>query len=193
MQTESYVASCQGHPHHHRPPWPLPSFCSHPVGDLRVLTSSQDKGQELRRTVQSAAAPMELGLLQNAEEVRAAHGRDRAGWQAELGWASRWLIDSARIQDQFRQRSVFRAGYMPGGRSRGSRSQPQKDVGRNRCPRPHTEAREETSVQEGQAEAARLGSRAQHRLHAGGPALGSQRAASPRLRSCYHCYLVRYP
>lgn len=99
---------------------------------------------------------MELGMLQNTEEVRAARGRDIAVWQAEQGWASRWLIDSARIQDQLRQWSVFRAGCVPGGRSRGSRSQPQKEVGRHRCPQPHTEAREEPSVQEEQAECSLL-------------------------------------
>ena len=148
-----------------------------------MVTSSQDKGQELRRTLHTATTPMELGILQNAEEVRAAHGRDRAVWQAELGWASRWLIDSARIQDQLRQRSVFRTGYVPGGRSRGSRSQPQKEVGRNRCPQPHTDAREEPSVKRNKQTVVpycvRLGGIAGHQCHAGSPALCSHRASRP--------------
>lgn len=117
-----------------------------------MVTSLQDKGQELRRALQTATAPMELGMLQRVEEVGAAHGRDREVWQAELGWDSRWLIDSEKIQDQLRQWSVFRDGFMPGGKSRGSRSQPQKEAGRNRCPRPHTDAREAPCVQEEQAE-----------------------------------------
>lgn len=180
MQTEKLCCQLPGASRSSQAPMAIALLLQSPCGGSQSADQLTGQGAGAKENcAECGRPPMELGLLQNAEEVRAAHGRDRAGWQAELGWASRWLIDSARIQDQFRQRSVFRAGYMTGGRSRGSRSQPQKDIGRNRCPRPHTEAPEETSVQEGQAEAARLGSRAQPRFHAGGPALGSQRAARP--------------
>lgn len=122
-------------------------------------------------------------MLQRTEEARAAHGRDRAVWQAELGWDSRWLMRSERIQGQARQRSVFGAGYMPGGRGRSSRSQPKrKSAGTDVFS--HTLRLGKSPLFQGRKQniapcSVHLGSIAQHKFHAVSTALCSQRAPRP--------------
>lgn len=50
-------------PHRHRP-----SFRNFPKGELRVVTSLQGNGQELKKTLQTATTPVELGMLQRVEK-----------------------------------------------------------------------------------------------------------------------------
>ena len=62
-----------------------PHFEIHLRGELRMVAGLQGNGQELRRTLQTATAPVGLGVLQRVERFRSALGADRSVWQAELG------------------------------------------------------------------------------------------------------------